>query len=85
MALNMSAEKWILFHQIGSGGEDSARVRKYLVEHQLTEHIQFLNIAYEGAQGKLRALIGAVETPVLIVGQQILRGSVPILQFLEKI
>lgn len=56
-----------LFHRIGEGGEDSAAVRQFLVTHQLTHLIEFQNIAYEGAQAKLRELIGVVEAPVLVV------------------
>lgn len=76
-------EKWILFHQIGAGGEDSALVRKHIVDFDLKDRIEFLNVAYEGAQAKLREKIGEVEAPVLIVGEKILRGSREILDFLK--
>lgn len=74
-------KKWTLFHRIGAGGEDSAIVRKYVVDHKLGDHIEFLNVAYEGAQKTLRERLGNVEAPVLFAGDQILRGSQQILEF----
>jgi hypothetical protein len=76
-------DKPILFHSIGLDSHDSAAVRKFIVDHQLMEKIEFLNINYEGPQERLRARIGVVEAPVLFIGEQVFRGRSQILDWLN--
>ena len=52
-----------LFHAIGDAS--SARVRKYVVDHELTEHIRFRNVTYEEVQTDLTAR-GGTNAPALV-------------------
>lgn len=77
-------EKPVLFHSIGPDSQDSAAVRKFVVDHGLMDKIEFLNIAYQGAQEKLRARIGIIEAPALAVADQTIRGRTAILAWLKS-
>jgi hypothetical protein len=73
-----------LFHQIGLGGEDSSAVRKFLVDNNLQDQIEFSNVTYEGPQKALIERLGAVEAPILFVGEQTLRGKEAIISWLRS-
>ncbi len=72
-----------LFHQIGAGGEASSQVRKFIVDHELQDQIEFSNVAYEGPQKALVERLGAVEAPVLYVGEETYRGPEAIISWLQ--
>ena len=72
-----------LFHQIGSGGEDSAAVRQFLVENGLADLVEFNNVAYEGPQNEVKHLVGHVEAPVLVANGRVLRGRLAIVDWLK--
>lgn len=61
-----------LFHAIGDAS--SARVRKYVVDHELTEHIRFRNVTYEEVQTDLTAR-GGTAAPALWDGEKLVQGA----------
>lgn len=73
-----------LFHSIGLESEESAAVRRFVVENNLQEKIEFSNIAYEGPQEALINRIGTVEAPVLFNGEQTVRGRLAIIEWLRE-
>ncbi len=74
-----------LFHSIGLESEESAAVRKFIVDNQLQEQIEFSNIAYEGPQRALLEKIGVIEAPVLFTGEQVVRGRLAIINWLKNL
>ncbi len=72
-----------LFHKIGDCGEDSAEVRKFLVDNGLTDLIEFSNIEYENPANAVKELVGAVEAPVLVTDKKVLRGKSAIIDWLK--
>ena len=60
-----------LFHQIADEG--SARVRRFVVEHELTEAVRFRNVVYEAPQQRLAELGGTV--PALWDGDKLFVGA----------
>lgn len=61
-----------LFHAISDAG--SARVRKYVVDHELTEVVRFRNVTYEEVQKDLTARGGAT-APALWDGEKLFTGA----------
>lgn len=72
-----------LFHSIGPSSQDSALVRKFIVDHNLQEHIEFSNTLYEGPQKALLDKIGVVEAPTMFVDDQVIRGKDAIIEWLS--
>lgn len=60
-----------LFHQIADEG--SARVRRFVVEHALTEAVRFRNVTYEEPLQRLEELGGRV--PALWDGEKLFVGA----------
>lgn len=61
-----------LFHAIGDAS--SARVRKYVVDHELTEHVRFRNLTYQEVQVDLTAR-GGTTAPALWDGEKLVQGA----------
>ncbi len=61
-----------LFHAIADSS--SARVRKYVVDHELTADIRFRNVTYEEVQTDLVARGGST-APALWDGEKLTRGA----------
>lgn len=61
-----------LFHAISDPG--SARVRKYVVDHELSEFVRFRNVTYEEVQKDLTSRAGTT-TPALWDGQKLFTGA----------
>ena len=61
-----------LFHSIPDSG--SARVRRYVVDHELTEVVRFRNVTYEEVQKDLTAR-GGTTAPALWDGEKLLSGA----------
>jgi hypothetical protein len=61
-----------LFHTISEPG--SARVRKYVVDHELSEHVRFRNVTYAEVQADLTARGGGA-TPALWDGATLVTGA----------
>lgn len=61
-----------LFHAISDPG--SARVRKYVVDHELAESIRFRNVTYEEVQKDLTAR-GGTTAPALWDGEKLFTGA----------
>ena len=61
-----------LFHAISD--PSSARVRKYVVDHELTEIIRFRNVTYEEVQKDLTAR-GGTTAPALWDGEKLFTGA----------
>lgn len=60
-----------LFHQIADAG--SARVRRFVTEHALTEAVRFRNVVYEEPRQRLEELGGQV--PALWDGEKLFVGA----------
>jgi hypothetical protein len=61
-----------LFHAISDAS--SARVRKYVVDHELTEVIRFRNVTYEEVKKDLVAR-GGTKAPALWDGEKLIEGA----------
>lgn len=61
-----------LFHAISDPG--SARARKYVVDHELTEVIRFRNVTYEEVLKDLIAR-GGTTAPALWDGEKLFTGA----------
>ena len=61
-----------LFHAIADPA--SARVRKYVVDHELAEGLKFRNVTYEEVQRDLIAR-GGTTTPALWDGEKLVTGA----------
>ena len=61
-----------LFHAIADPG--SARVRNYVVDHDLTQSIRFRNVTYEEVRRDLTAR-GGTTTPALWDGEKLFSGA----------
>ncbi len=88
MSEESAAKPFHLFHAIGSeGGPESSLVRKYLVDHNLSDRIEFHNVAYEGSQKKLREMTKQHAVPCLVevAGHRVFVGVAAILDRLAKI
>ncbi len=72
-----------LYHRIGPNGEDSAAVRQFLVEHQLSEFVEFFNVNYPNSLAQLQSLTGTSEAPVLVVDETPYSGRETILDWLR--
>lgn len=81
------AKPFHLFHAIGENGAESALVRKFLVEKNLSSQIEFHNVAYEGSQKKLREMTKQHSVPCLVEvdGHRVFVGAAAILQRLEQL
>lgn len=62
-----------LFHAIAE--PSSAKVRKYVVDHELGEHVRFRNVSYPEVQADLAARGGGLTTPALWDGATLLTGA----------
>lgn len=69
-----------LFHAIGDAS--SAKVRKYVVDHELGEAVRFRNVHYEEVQRDLRAR-GGDGPPALWDGQRLVSGAEAIIARLK--
>lgn len=72
---------WELFHIIADG--DSARVRKYLVEHDLLPHVRMRNLVYPEVEKDFRDR-GGVSAPALWTGKEWVSGVEKILACLDS-
>lgn len=61
-----------LFHAVADEG--SGKVRRYVVEHELTSLIQFRNVTYEEVQ-KALAGYGGSTVPALWDGEKLIMGA----------
>ncbi|MDP1823427.1 MAG: hypothetical protein Q8L48_09300 [Archangium sp.] len=61
-----------LFHAISDPG--SATVRRYVVDHELTEAVRFRNVSYDEVQKDLTAR-GGTSTPALWDGEKLISGA----------
>lgn len=68
----MSEPTFELFHAIADPA--SAKVRAWVVDHDLTEHVRFRNVSYPEVQVDLTAR-GGVGTPALWDGSTLLSGA----------
>lgn len=82
-----STKPFHLFHAIGTEGAESAVVRKFLVDHELSGLIEFHNVAYEGSQKKLREMTKQHSVPCLVEvdGHRVLVGVAAILGRLQQL
>lgn len=69
-----------LFHAITDPG--SARVRRYVVDHELERAVRFRNVSYPEVQADLAAHGGGA-TPALWDGQHLLVGADAVIARLE--
>ncbi len=76
-----------LFHAIGTTGAESAVVRKFLVDHDLSGLVEFHNVAYEGSQKKLREMTKQHTVPCLVEveGHRVFVGVSAILGRLQQL
>ena len=76
-----------LFHAIGAapGAPESSVVRKFLVDKNLSEQIEFHNVAYEGSQKMIREMTKQHVVPCLVEveGHRVFVGVAAILARLE--
>lgn len=75
--------KMELFHQIGPGGDDSATVRRFVVEHGLSEQIEFSNVGYEETSKRWSKVSQVV--PCLVTTDAVIEGKVNILAYLKTL
>lgn len=61
-----------LFHAISDPG--SARVRRYVVDHELSEVVRFRNVTYEEVRADLTAR-GGHDAPALWDGERLISGA----------
>lgn len=61
-----------LFHAVTDAS--SARVRRYVVEHELEHAVRFRNVTYPEVQADLTAR-GGTDTPALWDGERLHRGA----------
>jgi len=66
-----------LFHAIGDA--ESARVRKYIVDHELLPHFRFRNTTYEEVKRDLHAR-GGDKAPALWDGTVLIQGADAVLE-----
>ncbi|MFZ5439555.1 MAG: hypothetical protein ACOZQL_06085 [Myxococcota bacterium] len=69
-----------LFHAIADVA--SAKVRKYVVDHELGEVVRFRNVTYEEVQKDLTAR-GGHGTPALWDGERLITGAEAIIARLQ--
>lgn len=69
-----------LFHAVADAA--SARVRRYVVEHELEQAVRFRNVTYPEVQADLSAR-GGQGTPALWDGQRLVLGADAIIARLE--
>ena len=62
-----------LFHQIVDPG--SARVRKFVTDHELTQVVKFRNVAFDGPMAKLKSIGGDGAVPALWDGENLVVGA----------
>lgn len=78
-------KKYLLYHRIGAGGEDSATVRQFLVEQDITGDVEFQNVGYDKARSALEELTGSDQAPVMLVNSShaVLKGCTAIIEWLK--
>lgn len=69
-----------LFHAISDPG--SARVRRYVIDHELSETVRFRNVTYEEVQRDLTARGGSAP-PALWDGEKLVQGADAIIARLQ--
>lgn len=77
-----------LFHSIGdASGAESAVIRKYLVDYNLTNFVEYHNVAYDGSKQKLREMTKQHTVPCLVEveGHRVFVGVSAILKRLAEI
>ena len=76
------ASKFILYHILNDEG--CAEVRRFIVQHNLTDQIEFRNIdRSESAIKDLQNHQGSLQVPFLVDHKKFYEGSAEILQFLQ--
>lgn len=79
---NTHTPKFILYHILNDEG--CAEVRRFIVQHNLTDQIVFRNIdRSEEATQDLQDLQGSLQVPFLVDHKKLYEGSGEILQFLQ--
>lgn len=74
--------KFILYHVLND--EACAEVRRFIVEHNLTDQIVFRNIdRSDEATKDLQKLQGSLQVPFLVDHIKFYKGSAEVLQFLQ--
>lgn len=78
----MAGERPELFHRLDQQG--SARVRRWVIDHGLTERLWFRNVIYPEAEAAFRAH-GGTSTPALWAGGQLFTGAELVIARLEAL
>jgi hypothetical protein len=78
----VDGERPELFHRLDE--ESSARVRRWTIDHGLTERVRFRNVIYPEASAAFRAH-GGTSTPALWTGGQLFVGAELIIARLEAL
>jgi hypothetical protein len=71
-----------LFHRLDE--ESSARVRRWVVDHELVEGVRFRNVVYPGPAADLAAHGGST-TPALWDGTRLFTGAEAVIARLEAL
>jgi hypothetical protein len=71
-----------LFHRLEE--ESSARVRRWVVDHELVDRVRFRNVLYPGPAGDL-AGHGGSATPALWDGTRLFTGAEAVIARLEAL
>lgn len=76
------APRFILYHVLNDEG--CAEVRRFIVQNNLTDQIEFRNIdRSKDATKDLQDLQGSLQVPFLVDHKKFYEGSAEILQFLQ--
>jgi hypothetical protein len=70
-----------LFHTVAEAA--SAKVRRWVVEHELVEAVRFRNVVYPEVQADLQARSGGLQTPALWDGARLFTGAEAVIARLE--
>lgn len=66
--------------------QDSAEIRRFLVDKKITDKIQFLNIAYEENEKLFKEKAGSHKVPALVLPDgKVLNSKTEILSHLAKL
>lgn len=74
--------KMELFHRIGPGGDESARVRKFIADAGLSLLVEFSNVNYDEANKRWSAVSQTI--PCLVADGRVFNGTDAIIEFLRQ-